>query len=460
MEEKTLYDVHLHAFNLSHPSFSAFVRRLLRELPQGLFNRRRLWRLPVAILVGLVLLVLGLVLLLVYCLPPARRVVRSLIHVLFRGLKRLVGRLMNLLFVMENDIGSMFLLLENCLRDPESPLLRDDGLHVGNECYTRIVLTPLMMDFGFKSRTPRGAGNSKKWIRYDVPGDRPIVEQVVDLFRGIRDYVETESDASLTDKYPTLAPSTRRIFEIYPFLGLNPANYKADRVAALLHKYFGEYTGRREDFRACLGKFDGDIEHLGSHFFAGIKVYPPLGFDPWPEGDEDAMAKVEQLYATCSEKGIPLTTHGGSGGFVAVDREEIDVITDVSKWARVLQEYRDLKLNLAHFPMGKREQERRDETLKLVLEYENVYVDISCRATSDQYYQGLRKLLDQLRVVDAANAETLTSRILFGSDFAVNLMWIESYKGYLDLFSRTAALTPAEKHVFCSTNPERFLFRE
>ncbi len=36
MEEKTLYDVHLHAFNLSHPSISAFVWRLVHDLPRTL----------------------------------------------------------------------------------------------------------------------------------------------------------------------------------------------------------------------------------------------------------------------------------------------------------------------------------------------------------------------------------------------------------------------------------------
>ncbi len=454
MEERAFFDVHLHAFNLNHPSFSGFVRRLLRELPRGFLTRRRLWRLPVAILVGLALLALGLALLLVCWLAPARRVVRSAISPVFRLFKRLVGRLMNLLFVMENDVGSLFLLLENCLRDPYSLVLCDEGLHVGNERYTRIVLTPLMMDFGYKSRTPRGAVNAEKWIRYDVPGDRPIVEQVVDLFRGIRDYVGTESSLALAERYPALGPETRRVFEIYPFLGLNPANYTNERIGDLLEKYFGEYTGRREDFRERLGKFDGDIEHMGSHFFAGVKVYPPLGFDPWPEGN--GKAKVELLYATCSEKGIPLTTHGGSGGFVAVDREELKTITAVAKWAAVLQHYPELKVNLAHFPLGKGDKGRREATVDLVLKYANVYVDLSCRATSDRYYQELKDLLQGL---PAAEAEKLRSRILFGTNFAVNLMWIDSYNGYLCLFSRTAALTQKEKHAFCSVNPERFLFR-
>lgn len=455
MDKRTFFDMHLHAFNLSHPSFSVFVRRLLRELPQGLLSWRRLWRLPAVILVGLMLLALWMAFVVVYCLPPARRVARSLIHALFGGLKRMAGRLMNLLFVMENDIGSMFLLVENCLRDPEAPLLRSDGLHVGGERYGKVVLTPLMMDFGYKDKTPPGK-KPKRWLRYDVPAERPIVEQVEDLFRGIREYVRTESNAKVAERYPALRPETPRVFEIYPFLGLNPANYTMERIEGLLAKYFGAYTGRREDFRARLGEFDGDIERMGSHFFAGIKVYPPLGFDPWPEGDEEAMGKVKLLYATCSEKGIPLTSHGGGGGFVAVRREVLKAITDVAKWAAVLQHYPDLTVNLAHFPPGKGDEARRDQTVELALKCENVYVDISCRATSEKYYRELRKLLDGL---SEADARKLKSRILFGTDFAVNLMWIDSYNHYLRLFSETWALSPEEKEAMCSTNPERFLFR-
>ncbi len=467
MEEKTFFDAHLHAFNLSHPTLSAFILRVLRDLPKGIFRRHAL-RCPLLVLslvllvavvllpvVAVLLALVAVLLVPVYAVPSLRTRVESAIRRIGLKLKRSVGRIVNLLFVMENDIGSMFLLLENCLRDPESPLLRDDGLHVGGARYTRIVLTPLMMDFGYRHKTPPGK-KPKRWLRYDVLGDRPIVEQVVDLFRGIRDYARTESSPALAEKYPALGPKTRRAFEIYPFLGLNPANYTKGRIADLLGKYFGEYTGRREDFRARLGKFDGDIEGMGSHFFAGIKVYPPLGFDPWPEGDEDAMDKVKLLYATCSEKGIPLTTHGGSGGFVAVDRKDLEKITAVRKWAAVLGHYPDLKVNLAHFPPGKGDEDRRDQTVELVLKYENVYVDLSCRATSEKYYRELRKMLDGLLAEDV---EKLRSRILFGTDFAVNLMWIDSYNGYLGLFSRTMALTQEEKHAFCSVNPERFLFR-
>ncbi len=455
MEGKTAYDIHLHAFNLSHPSLMVFVRRSLRELAKGLLVPRRIPLGFLVVVLVVVLILLSALLLLFYWILPLRRLARGLIRALIGRITRLLKSFANLLLVLENDIGSTFLLMENCLRERENPLLDAEGLNLGGTRYGRIVLTPLMMDFGYKNKTAPGEP-PRRWFHYDVPAGKPIVEQVVDVFRAIRVYAETESEPSLAAKYSALDASTRRVFEIYPFLGLNPANYTLEKIEGLLKKYFARYSGRRADFLAQFAQFDGNIDHLGDHVFAGIKVYPPLGFDPWPDGDPEAMAKIDRLYTRCSEKGIPLTTHGGKGGFVTVDRDRLNAITDVSKWARALQHYRDLWIDLAHFPMGRLERNRQEETLALVLKYENVYVDVSCRATSDVYYQRLRALLDRLPPKDA---EKLRSRVLFGSDFAINLMWIESYNRYLDLFSRTTALTPAEKDAFCSVNPERFLFR-
>jgi len=463
MSEKLFFDSHMHAFNLSHPSFSAFVRRFAREAFHSLATRFRI-PLCIARLVGLVAmpllcLVFGLAwfaFVAVYIFPCLRRGVRVLITRLFLRVTKLLKASANLLVVLENDIGSTFLLMENCLRDRENPILNKGGLHIGGETYRRIVLTPLMMDFGYKGNRPLGGGRVRRF-HYDMRVGKPIVGQVVDVFRAIRMYVETESTPDLTDKFPSLHRGTRRVFEIYPFLGLNPANYSLQEVSDLLTKHFGFYTGRRADFLAVMGNFDGNIDHLGAHAFAGIKVYPPLGFDPWPEGDAEAMAKVELVYETCSSKGIPITTHGGKGGFVVVDATQLNTIASVSKWACVLKRYPDLKLNLAHFPMDWPERGRRQETLALVLEYASVYVDISCRATSEVYYRRLKALFDSLPLMDL---EVLQPHILFGSDFAVNLIQIESYNKYLDLFSRTSSLTPQEKNLFCSTNPARFLFHD
>ncbi|MDP2730414.1 MAG: amidohydrolase family protein [Dehalococcoidales bacterium] len=94
--------------------------------------------------------------------------------------------------------------------------------------------------------------------------------------------------------------------------------------------------------------------------------------------------------------------------------------------------------------------------VRLVLNNESVYVDFSIRSVSDNYYCLLRRVIDGFP--DRARKQKLQHRILFGTDFPVNLMSIDSYNAYLDIFSRTEHLTAQEKRLFCSENPERFLF--
>ena len=456
MAERTFFDIHMHAFNLSHPSIAAFVRRTLRELAHGLWSPSRWPQIAGVVLVVTLFVALWAVLALVSLFPYLREPFRALISWLWDQARRVVRPAENLLAVLESDVASQFLMLEDCLRDEANPLLRAEGLRIAGTTYQHVVLTPLMMDFGYKGRIAPGESANRRF-RYDKRGGKPIVEQVVDVFGGIRTYKRSEADAKLTIKYPGLRSGTDRIFEIYPFLALNPANYPLEKLQELLHKYFAGYSGRRSDLRQQMGTFEGDIADLGAHAFAGIKVYPPLGFDPWPAKNTIAREKTELLFSRCSERGIPVTTHGGSGGFAVLPPRELRVLTAVDKWAAVLCRYPKLKLNLAHFPMSRLETQRLNETLDLVLEYDNVYVDISCRATTETYYRRLRALLDRLEEWERVK---LTARLLFGTDFSVNLMWSESYNAYLARFSRTAHLTPQEKDAIGSINPDRFLFSQ
>ncbi|MCK4826153.1 amidohydrolase, partial [bacterium] len=234
MKEKTFYDIHMHAFNLSHPYLLAFIQRL--KIHQILVLNSLLG--PVAsLLIG-----------------------------------QNLNKIKNMLAVMENDIGSFFLLMEEYLkRDSKTPLLIDGKLQIGGNVYSKIVLTPLMMDFGFKDI------NDNPNTYYNELSQKPIVEQVIDVFNGIKKYKNQ---------------SAGRVFEIYPFLGLNTKNYDMGRIERMLDKYFDSYESSREDLNNNMGEFDGNIEHLGSNFFAGIKVYPPLGFDPWPDNKEE-LEKVK-----------------------------------------------------------------------------------------------------------------------------------------------------------------------
>ncbi len=440
MEEHTFYDIHMHAFNLSHPDLRAFIRRFAADI----------------IKVQLLTTVVGIM---PFLMP---------IPIIGRFIRRILRRILNLLAIMDRDVGSFFLTTENCIRESANQLLDDNGLHIGGNTYKRLVLTPLMMDFGSKTikmiDSERKGRKESQWIHYWKLTGKPIVMQVIDVFNGIKKYKEATSSSELCERYESLQLNTNRILEIYPFLGIDTKNYDMNRIKIMMDKYFGKYKGSRNDFSQNMGQFNGDIETITSNFCAGIKVYPPLGFDPWPS-DREELEKVSYLYSYCSERGIPITSHGSVGGFVTVSNAELKNNTNLSKWEEVLSSFPELKLNLAHLPMREKilmifpnlKHPRLKAMLKIVIKNKNVYVDFSNRGVSDKYYKSLRKVLDNL---PRNSQDKLRGRVLFGSDFTVNLMGIESYNKYLDTFSKTSHLTQEEKHSFCCVNPERFLFSE
>jgi hypothetical protein len=93
-------------------------------------------------------------------------------------MKRNYNKIKNLLSVMENDLGTILLMMERFLLEDER-LWENGRLSIGGNLYSKIVLTPLLMDFGYKGRTDPG-------IYYNLPSQKPIAEQVCDLFNGIK----------------------------------------------------------------------------------------------------------------------------------------------------------------------------------------------------------------------------------------------------------------------------------
>ena len=72
--------------------------------------------------------------------------------------------------------------------------------------------------------------------------------------------------------------------------------------------------------------------------------------------------------------------------------------------------------------------------VKLISEFSNVYADLSFSGCTDEFYIELMNFIDG----ESREArEKLLSRILFGSDFSVNLLKVESYTKYWSIFEKS-----------------------
>jgi Amidohydrolase len=469
------YDSHCHMMNLSHPNLTVMIKRTFKEaMPNKLvhfFATVNAWP-PVLKLLLWLLLFLPLLVLLTLAVVAGLIVLLFLIIPFTKGsltgkFKEKVANIMNLLAVMETDIGDCLIQVEEELRkkyETEGGLtLYSDS---GKQVYDKIVMTPLIMDFGLKNYQNSSSPYKVRW--------KPVVAQVEDLCLGIRDYYlyRTTYIKSAGSPIPPL-------FEIHPFLGINTRNYQLKSFPSidappsfledLLDKNFREFENdlTPEMRYSKLSKhnwstFNGNIASLGSYAFAGIKVYPPLGFNPWPEdtdgytNDEEMkreLEKVHYLYGFCIRHNIPLTAHCNPGGFL-VDKK-YSKYASPAKWAKVLaqHEFKQLRLNLAHFGGAERD-DWRDQIADLVLKYENVYTDISYQGIDIKIYAKLKLFLDS----KGADRQRLLAKIIFGSDFMINLQDIATYGTYLQYFAETRALTLEEKELLCNGNAMRYLF--
>ncbi len=416
-DTRKFYDTHCHAFNWSHLNVLVFLKRFHIKLllPAGplvwLYNKIN---------------------------PETSR------------------KFMNLLSLLENDLGNYFLLTEYFLKNVEPKAASSDNTFtIGDVTYNKIVLTPLIMDYGYRNIKQPG-------IFYNIPPRKPIRSQVIDVFNGIKFYCENKlilKDGKLKSYEDKEGGKDSKLYEIYPFLGLNTKHYTDEKLQRMLDKYFIDYDGKQQSLYKNMGEFSGDIEDTGfsSNFFAGIKVYPPLGFDPWPDDGEERK-KVKTVYDYCIKKNIPITTHCSNGGFKVVKNAD-NYTAPGLRWKTVLKNYPELKINFGHFGYQSKflwlfvRTQWRDTIIELMSKYPNVYADFSCLSLSDKECKQLEDLIEEKK---NSNHE-LKDRILFGSDFLVSLIWTDSYNKYLNDFKTTQHLQSLKEN-FCSKNPEEFLF--
>lgn len=452
---KKFYDVHMHAFDLSHPNLSAFIFN--EDLLKSLWD----WKFRA-----------GLLLAPVFSFLPNR---------LLTGLIKKVGTknpyVKNTLSFYDIPIEYQFLLLDYFLKYPDKEedvvVEEDNRFTVEGEDFDKMVLCPLTIDFGYKNINEEG-------IFYNKAPFKPIAKQVGDLFYSIHTYyrfdlkMPEEKERNRADRLsgaklkleeidkPLTDIKKEKLFEIYPFMGLNTQNYTMEELrgkpyTGLLEKYFRDFdkndtaSARAGRLYDKMGVFNGKMyekdEEVYKNIFAGIKVYPQLGFDPYPD-DKAEREKVEFVYDYCVEKRIPLMTHCSDGGFKVgnFDRET----GPSGKWEKVLENFPALTVCFAHFghqKSGKKTWEKA--IIALVEKYENVYTDISCNDCSPEFYKQLRNNLGMYTGI--------RNKVLYGSDFSINMLAskIPSYNRYFHRF--TENMHDMRQNLYV-TNPENFLF--
>lgn len=446
---KKFYDIHLHAMDLSHINILAFISR------EDLIGPKNLKSLMKQIPWWSNFIPLGIASIFPGCV----------MNKLKKGLDKF-DNIRNMLSVLENSIEFYFLVMDYFLKSKEAVIDENNTFEIDGIKLNKIVLCPLMMDFGYKNLNQKG-------IFYDIPPRKPIQDQVTDLFNAIHTYFHNELELiqeGQQKKFKIIQPSKdkdNKLFEIYPFLGLNTQNYEKKKLEEMFKKYFSGYekdspSDRKKKLYEKMGTYTGDIESKNdyTYIFAGVKVYPPLGFNAWPEEEEFEdkkkyeveLDKVMFLYKQCVDKKLPMITHCSDDGFKTAQNVE-DLIDPGNKWNKVLQRYPELKINFAHYGSQRgKAKEWKEIITDYIKDKLNVYADFSCSAKNDAFYKDLDSFISR-----ASNPNRLKDRILFGTDFMINLIFLKSYNEYLQYFIDTDYIN-SYKEKLCSENPERFLF--
>lgn len=243
--------------------------------------------------------------------------------------------------------------------------------------------------------------------------------------------------------------------KIYPFLGVDP---------------------RRDNIVSFLDKVGKNLP------FAGIKLYAPNGFSP-------TDPRLDAVYEHCSKNQVPIIAHCSYGGFATpmmnIDvngwvmspgndmpslvngklsftksllngfetmvKERARALNHPRIWRKVLEKHPGLILVLAHFGSSSDDaclDEWRNEIRDMMQIFPNLHTDISC--TSD-----LENLNRVKAIFDAPTYSSLRNRILYGSDYFLDMFFNSSFDEYLGRIK--TVFQGKDFDQISQKNPERFM---
>ena len=358
----------------------------------------------------------------------------------------------------------------------------------------QVILTPLVMDFDC-TRHDCGEDNDlcfgkdcplQKSRQTSATYDPTAAGQFNRLQASIKSFHDQHSDWGQNIK-------------ILPFLGFDLRKLTPNASTALteLQKLW-DSVGVSKELRAQ------GFNSIESGKALGIKLYPPLGFNPYPHQPE-ALQPYKEFYEWCIEKQIPITVHCQSGSFSTTKKKRtIKNNTHASNWLRLFEDWdsgkinsshdiNELRINFAHFG-GENGLEdmidlwRSHDTdtnswtyflVKLLQKYDHTYADLSAFDWSDsgdsKNFVRLMKL-DKNNDLPDSGVESpykLKDKLLWGSDVPM-VVSDESYKKgkdqdgqsdyrYLwDNFNSAIKNAPDKNSLvknMSEINPEEFLLR-
>ena len=230
------------------------------------------------------------------------------------------------------------------------------------------------------------------------------------------------------------------------------------------------------------------MSELKSGSLLGIKLYPPIGFNPCPKKLPD---QYKEFFTWCCEQDIPLTAHCQKGSYSAgKEKENLDKNTTPENWKRLLKHpgFENLRINFAHFggetgtddmfePFRTDKDSWTYILIKLLKAYPNTYADISAYDyAKKEHRNNLVKIFEKDEKGDFGNGHKLIDKLLWGSDVPMVISGrsyreghtdkgASKYKYYFNGFLKTVnsskKLTDDQKANIITnmteTNPKRFL---
>ena len=361
--------------------------------------------------------------------------------------KNLVTTLENTLTAFERPIGETYMMMEDDLAGhfstkgkeqyaPLEPYIHQGKLSIRGMDFDRMLMIPLVMDFSQDQK-------ALDKLYYSFRAEDKLLQYAADTVEGMKRYYEGHPDG---------------LFEFYPFIGIDPRLHSFEYLEKLLETYVDTSHLFHEPHK------------VPAKPFYGIKIYPPLGFSPWPN-DKKTLDKHRYLYDFCQRNRVPIITHCDDQGFRGVSAQEAWAYTDPAAWRTVLENYPDLIIDFAHFgkqytiaaksnvqSIAQRIRRYPDSQwflsiIALMMEFDGVYSDVSFSGCSPEFYA---QLLNYIRDRKECERERILSRILFGSDFSVNLLKVESYTEFLSIFDRSG-FTDEEIEMIGERNALAFL---